>query len=174
MAEENQDSGDGQKSSKILIIIIIVLLLVIAGGGAAFFMLGGSDSAEQGKAVEQTEQGQGENEAKDQSSKESLYYELEQPLRVNFPKGSSANLIEVKLAFLVENEEAEEALKKHEPMIVNNLLMAISATGADKLKLSEGKNELRNLMLEETGKVMEKMTGKNSVREVFFTAFVMQ
>ena len=41
-------------------------------------------------------------------------------------------------------------------------------------KTVEGKKELRALMLSEIGKVMEKMAGKNSAKEVFFTDFVMQ
>ena len=172
MAKDNQENGEEQKSSKKLIIIIVVLLLIIAGGGAAFFLMGGDDSAAQGGDAEQLESKEGEEI--EQSSKEIIYYDLEQPLRVNFPKGSGARLIEVKVTFLIDNEDAKDALIKHEPMIVNNLLMAISAAGADKLKQIEGKNELRASILDETGKVMEKMTGKNRVREVFFTTFVMQ
>ena len=173
MAEDNQENVEEQKSSKKLIIIIIVLLLIIAGGGAAFFLMGGDYSADQGEDAERVEPKE-EGEEIEQSSKEIIYYDLEQPLRVNFPKGSGARLIEVKVTFLIDNEDAKDALIKHEPMIVNNLLMAISAAGADKLKQIEGKNELRASILDETGKVMEKMTGKNRVREVFFTTFVMQ
>ncbi len=171
MAEENQENGEEPKSSKKLIIIIVILLLVIAGGGAAFFMMSGDDAAEQAETTEQVEP---EQDQEEEESKETLYYEMETPLRVNFPKGSSAKLIEIKVAFLIKNEDVEEAMKKHEPMVVNNLLMAISATGADKLKQTEGKDELRTLMSDEVNKVMEKMTGKKGVKEVFYTAFVMQ
>ena len=173
MAEDNQENVEEQKSSKKLIIIIVVLLLIIAGGGAAFFLMGGDDSAAQGEDAERVDPKE-EGEEIEQSSKEIIYYDLEQPLRVNFPKGSGASLIEIKVTFLIDNEDTKDALIKHEPMIVNNLLMIISAAGADKLKQTEGKNELRASMLDETGKVMEKMTGKNRVREVFFTSFVMQ
>ncbi len=169
-----EDNGEEQKSSKKLIIIIVVLLLIIVGGGAAFFMMGSDESAAQGADSEQVESQKEVDEEAEESSNEVIYYNLEQPLRVDFPRGSSASLIEIKVAFLVNNEDTEGALKKHEPMIVNNLLMAISAAGADKLKQVEGKNELRALMLDETGKVMKKMTGSNGVKEVFFTAFVMQ
>ncbi|WP_054760165.1 flagellar basal body-associated FliL family protein [Methylomonas koyamae] len=59
-------------------------------------------------------------------------------------------------------------------MIRNNLLMAISSLGADKAKTLEGKQELRAMMQQEIGKVLEKMAGKNTVKEVYFTDFVMQ
>ncbi len=171
---EDENNGEEQKSSKKLIIIIVVLVLIIAGGGAAFFMMGNDDPSAQEQNADQIESKKDGGEEAEESSNEIIYYNLEQPLRVNFPTGSSASLIEIKVAFLVSNEETIEALKKHEPMIVNNLLMAISAAGADKLKQIEGKNELRALMLDETGKVIKKMTESDGVKEVFFTAFVMQ
>lgn len=169
MAELDQDVG-GKNSSKILIIIIIILLLIIAGG-VAYFMLAGVQSMggnDDGQLLETKQQ------ALSESDEEFVYYEVEQPLRVNFPKGASASLIEVKVAFLLEHEDDEEIVEKHEPMIINNLLMAISAAGADALKTTAGKNELRATMLTETRQVMTKMNGKDTVREVFFTAFVMQ
>lgn len=52
--------------------------------------------------------------------------------------------------------------------------MAISSLGADKAKTLEGKQELRAMMQQEIGKVLEKMAGKNTVKEVYFTDFVMQ
>ncbi len=168
MAEENQENAAGEKTSKMLIIIIIVLLLIIAGG-TAWLMMAGSDGDMSAKdsAAEQTAEESGE------AAKNFYYYEVDQSLRVNFPKGSSASLIEIRVAFL-SGQDDEEALKKHEPMIVNNLLMTISALGADPLTTTDGKNELRRRMLEETGSIMEKMTGRNDIKEVFFTAFVMQ
>jgi flagellar FliL protein len=59
-------------------------------------------------------------------------------------------------------------------MLRNNLLMTISGQGAKNLMTREGKEQLRAKMLDEIGKVMEKMTGKNEVSNLFFTTFVMQ
>jgi len=103
-----------------------------------------------------------------------IYYDLEQPLRVNFPQGSRFSLIEIRVSFMSEDAKAEELLEKHEPMIMNNLLMAISAAGSDKLATREGKQELQKIILDEVNKVMKKMTGKERVKDVFFTRFVMQ
>ncbi len=174
MAEETQDADGLKGSSKILIIIIIVLLLIIIGGGVAFFLMGSSeDPTAEGEDAQEVAEEVVEEEV-EPAINDMVYYELEEPLRVNFPKGSAARLIEVKLALLLKNKDVEEDMEKHEPMIVNNLLMAISAAGAEKLKQTEGKDELRTLMLEEIQKVMTKMTGKKQVKEVFFTSFVMQ
>jgi len=119
-------------------------------------------------------EGEQTEELVEEEEKEEVYYDLEKALIVNFPKGSGASLIQVSVSFLVKGSETIDALKKHEPMIRNNLLMAISGLGAENLKTQEGKEQLRATMLAEVGKVMEKMTGKNTVDNLFFTTFVMQ
>lgn len=167
MAEEIKEADEPKNSSKLLMIIIVILVLIIIGGGVAFFLLTGEKS-------EDTEAPAETAETAEKTMQNKVYYELEQPLRVNFPKGSSARLIEIKLALLLSTKDAEEELQKHQPMIVNNLLMSISAVGANKLAFTEGKNELRAKILEEIQHVMTEMTGKNPVEEIFYTSFVMQ
>lgn len=167
MAENEVEEGEEKKSSKMLIIIIAVVVLLAGGGGAYFFLMG--DSAEEGEAAEQVEE-----EPEEEGANEELYYDLDKALIVNFPKGSNASLIQVSLSLLVKGQETIDALKKHEPMMRNNLLMAISAKGSENLATKEGKEELRAEMLKEISKIMEKMTGKNKVMDVFFTSFVMQ
>lgn len=170
MAENEEVEGDGEekKSSKIIIIAAIVLLLVIAGGAGYYFMAG-DDSAEVAENSEEIEKAE-----EDDTASEQVFYDMEKALIVNFPRGSTASLIQVSLSLLVNSIETVDVVKKHEPMIRNNLLMAISAKGADKLLTKEGKEELRAEMLAEITKVMEKMSKNNKVENIFFTAFVMQ
>jgi len=171
MAENEQPEGEEKKSSKKIIIIVAIVLLLVGGGAGYYFMMG-SDSEADGEQVEEVEEELSEEEA--EAANEEIYYDMEQSLIVNFPKGSGANLIQVSVSLLAKGAETVEAIKKHEPMIRNNLLMAISAKGPKNLKTREGKEELRAAMLDEVGKVMEKMTKKNKVESIFFTAFVMQ
>ena len=104
-----------------------------------------------------------------------LWQEIKEPFLVNFPPGSGVKIIKISLTVLVKGEASVEILKKHMPMVRNNLLMAITSIGAEKAKTIEGKKELQALMLSETGKVMEKMNNnKNPVKDVYFTDFVMQ
>ena len=163
MAENELEEGSKKKSSK-LIMILVAVILFLAGGGASFYFLSG-DSAETGAELV-------EGEAEPIS--EAVYYDLGKSLIVNFPKGSGASLIQISVTLLVEDEESIDALKKHEPMMRNNLLMAISAKGSANLMTREGKEALRAEMLKEIGSVMEKMTGQNKVKDIFFTTFVMQ
>ncbi len=175
MAEE-ENTEEEPKSSKKMIMIIAIVVLLLAGGGGAYFFMGGEEPVAEGENAEQAKATSEEEADAEEGEQQKVlaYYDLEQPLRVNFPKGSRASLVEIRLSFLTEDPEAEELLKKHNPMIVNNLLMAISAAGSEKLATREGKEELQKIILEEVNKVMEKMTGKERVKEVFFTRFVMQ
>ncbi|HHE65322.1 MAG TPA: flagellar basal body protein FliL [Bacteroidetes bacterium] len=168
MAENEMEDGEEKKSSK-KIIIIAALVLLLAGGGAGYFFMAGDPTApEEGEQIEEVV------EEEEEGANEEVYYELEKALIVNFPKGSGASLIQVSVSLLVKGQDTVEALKKHEPMIRNNLLMAISGQGAENLKTREGKEQLRTTMLDEITNVMEKMTGKNKVINLFFTTFVMQ
>jgi len=171
MAEDEQIEGEEKKSSKLIIIIAVVLLLV--GGGAGYYFMMGSDSEAEGEQTEAVEEDV-EEDPETEAANEKLYYDMSQSLIVNFPKGSGASLIQVSISVLVKGADTLETIKKHEPMIRNNLLMAISAKGAENLKTREGKEELRTTMLDEVSKVMERMTKKNKVEDIFFTAFVMQ
>jgi len=168
MAENEEVEGEEKKSSKVIIIAAVVLLLAIAGGAGYYFMAGG----ESNEAAESSKE-QKEAEA-DAVANNQVYYAMDKSLIVNFPKGSTASLIQVSLSLLLDSVETVDAVKKHEPMIRNNLLMAISAMGADKLQTTEGKEALRAEMLAEISKVMERMSSKNKVENIYFTAFVMQ
>lgn len=175
MAETEAKEGEKKSSKKLIMIIAIVLVLIGGGAGGYFFLMNKPADAEHAEkeAESKAEEEHKEAEPEDPAQAEQ-YYELSAPLLVNFPPGSSAKIIKVSLTVLVKGEANVEALKKHEPMIRNNLLMAISSVGADKANTLEGKQELQGMMLSEIGKVMELMTKKNPVKAVYFTEFVMQ
>ncbi len=166
MAEKNQKAEGEKKSSKKLIIIILSVVLVLAGAAGAYFFLVDVD-AEDASEVEETKR-------EPEVSAEVFYYDFSKPLIVNFPAGSRMRLMQVSISLLVDSQEAIEDLKKHDPMIRNNLLMLISAQGSDELNSREGKETLRQAVHAEVSTVLDKMTGKQPVKEVFFTSFVMQ
>lgn len=177
MAETEPKSAEKKSAKKLIIIIAAVILLLGGGAGAYFFLMNKpADSAQTDKKSETTKAA--EEERKDKEEEDPTlaeqYYELSDPLLVNFPPGAGAKIIKLSVTVLVKGETAAAALKKHEPMIRNNLLMAISSLGADKAKTLEGKQELQATMLTEIGKVMELMTKKNPVKAVYFTEFVTQ
>ncbi len=173
MVETEPKEAEKKSSKKLIIIIVAIVLLLGGGAGGYFFFMNKPADSEQSDKKSENKAAEVEKEDDDPAQAEQ-YYELSDPLLVNFPPGSSAKIIKVSVTVLVKGEENAAALKKHEPMIRNNLLMAISSIGADKAKTLEGKQELQATMLTEVGKVMELMTKKNPVKAVYFTEFVMQ
>ncbi|MGY6277676.1 flagellar basal body-associated FliL family protein [Methylomonas sp. MgM2] len=171
---ENKPVESEKKSSKKLVLIVVLGVLLLAGAGAAYYFLM-YKPAESNHDAERSEQIEQQSEISNAKQEEQgFYYALDAPLMVNFPPGSSARIVKVAVTVLVKDESSVATLKKHEPMIRNNLLMTISSIGADNMKTLEGKQELRATMLTEIGKVMEKMAGANTAKDVFFTEFVMQ
>ncbi len=169
------ETSEKKSSKKLIVIIAIVVLLIGAAGAGGYFFLmhkpaEGEHQADAGKhAADKKEDTETEEVAEPE-----VYYELTEPFLVNFPPGSSAKVIKIALTVLIKGEANVEVMKKHLPMIRNNLLMTISSLSADKAQTLEGKKELQTMMLNEVGKVMEKMAHKNPVQDVYFTEFVMQ
>jgi flagellar FliL protein len=184
MAEAESKDGEKKSSKKLIIIIAIVVLLLGGGAGGYFFFMHKPAGDEHGKQaehgdkkVEETHPAEEENadeHEQDPAAHAEVYYQITEPLLVNFPPNASAKIIKISVTVLVKGEANVAVMKKHEPMIRNNLLMAISSVGADKAKTLEGKKELQTMMQSEIGKVMELMTKKNPVQAVYFTDFVMQ
>lgn len=182
---ETQASNEVKKSPKKLIIIITIVLVLIAGGVGGYFYMQKSAGAEHTEGGEKDKNATEEHKddhkdehkeeaSHDEHAEPDVYYDLPTPLLVDFPAGGSAKVIKLSVTILVKGEAGVAALKKNEPMLRNNLLMAISAIGSEKAKTTEGKQELKALMLTETGKVLEKMAGKNTAKDLYFTDFVMQ
>jgi flagellar FliL protein len=178
MAEAKSDSGEKKSSKKLILIIgLVVLLLGGAGAGGWYFFMNkpAEDAGHQAEAEKHEEAAKHEEEHAEEVVEPDVYFEIKEPFLVNFPPGSGVKIIKISLTVLVKGEASVEILKKHMPMVRNNLLMAITSIGAEKAKTIEGKKELQALMLSETGKVMEKMNNnKNPVKDVYFTDFVMQ
>lgn len=155
---------------QIIIIVLAALLLLMAGAGGGYYFF--QHNASVNHAANPAEGAEGEHAAPE--SKVSIYYDLPDPMIVNFPKGLKVGFVQISVSFLAINEETVTALKKHEPMLRNNLMMKINAQDPEQLKTKVGKEALRATMLSEVNQILSKMAAGSRVKEVFFTAFVMQ
>lgn len=157
----------------IIIIVIAALLLLMAGAGGGYYFF--QHNAGVSHAANPAEGAEGvEGEHAEPESKVSIYYDMPDPMIVNFPKGLKVGFVQISVSFLAINEETVTALKKHEPMLRNNLMMKINAQDPEQLKTRVGKEALRATMLSEVNQILSKMAAGSRVKEVFFTAFVMQ
>lgn len=166
MAEADQKSGAGQKKW-IIIVAIAVLVSAIGGGVAAYFLFRGEDTANP------SEQAVPEKKAE----KVTFYHPLDPSFIINFDSGNGkrARLLQVSMTLLLSDERAVELLKKHDPMIRNNILLVLSAQDPEGLLNADGKEQLRSAVLDEVKKVRDTMGAfTDGIDDLFFTSFVMQ
>ncbi|MEI7840339.1 MAG: flagellar basal body-associated FliL family protein [Methylococcaceae bacterium] len=165
MAQIEQEAGEKKPSKKPLIILILaVMVSLAAGAGGMFFYMKQQVAHESPAACENTPL----------PPVTTVYYEISKPLMVNFPQNSSIRLVKINLSMAAENEATIALLKKNEPMLLNNLLMLISAQNTDGLRTHEGKIALRNAIFDDVTAMLEKMSPEAEIKEVFFTSFIMQ
>jgi len=161
--EKTEEQQEKPKSKMMLIIIIAVLVVLLVGGGvAAFFMMSGGDE----DAAAQ--------EAAEPQQMPAIYFDFKPPFVVNYQWNGRQRFVQVSLSVMTRKGAVVDAIQKHMPLIRNNLLMVFSAQEFEMLRTPEGKEALRQQVLEDLQKVLNEEIGEPGVEQVLFTNFVMQ
>lgn len=103
-----------------------------------------------------------------------MYVPLEPSFIVNLQGHGPTRYFQTSVEVLTRDPAVEAALKRHLPIIRNDLVMLFSSKDAKDLASMEGKERLRAEALAAVKKVLESETGTAEVEQVFFTSFVMQ
>lgn len=160
--EEKKEEQQEKPKSKMMLIIIVVLVALLAGGGVAvFFMMSGDDGAS-------------EKEAAEPQQLPAIYFDFKPPFIVNYQWNGRQRFVQVSLSVMTRKGAVVDAIQKHMPLIRNNLLMVFSAQDFEMLRTPEGKEALRQQVLEDLQKVLNEEIGEPGVEQVLFTNFVMQ
>jgi flagellar protein FliL len=106
------------------------------------------------------------------------YLPLDPPFIVNFQqeqgKKPRVRFLKVEVQCLTKTPAQLEIIKAHSPMLRNKLIMLFSNQKYEDLASSEGIEKLRVAALEEVKKALKETTGKKTVKDLYFTSFVMQ
>jgi len=177
MAEkEKLDLGEEKKkSSRGLIFIVLgaVLGTLIAVFAALYFMgiVPAKDKTAGGHGKGAMERSQDEQA----EQKPTIYQALEPAFVANFKNNPDARLLQVEITVASTEQGILDAVKKHTPIIRNNLLLLLGGEDPAVLKTPAGKEALRGKVKDAIGKVVAEQTGKQAgVDEIYFTGFVMQ
>lgn len=203
--KDKLDLGEEKKppaSKKILFLILGAVLLTLAAVFGTLYFLGifppktppatpganqeatahpGEEAAKTGEAGESknADEADSHHGSKKHGGEDAehpiIYEDLEPSFSVNFPPNPEARVLQVNLSVAGRDPVAIEAVKKHLPMIRNNLLLLMSAADPAALKTLEGKEELRAQILDEINAIVRKQARiVDGIEEIYFTGFIMQ
>ncbi len=160
--DDNKPAEEEKPKSKMLLIIIVVLVVLLIGGGVgAFLLLSGDDSEAVDADAEPVQ-------------KVAIYFDFKPPFVVNYQWKGRQRYVQISVSIMTRTETAIETLQTHMPLVRNNLVMLFSSQDFDILRTSEGKDMLRQRVLEELQNILIEQTGEPGVEQVLFTNFVMQ
>jgi flagellar FliL protein len=100
------------------------------------------------------------------------YYQVKPSLIANLASGGRYIRCDVQL--MTDNESFLEALNLHGPAIRHTLLLLLSEQDGANLKIPSGKEALRQKALTTIGSLMKKLSGKNELKALYFTTFLVQ
>lgn len=185
---EEGDAKPKKKKPWLLIAVIALSSIVVLGGaigGTMFFMKGSAQkssasakakaSPDEADAAEEDGDAEGGDAAVEGDKKHpATYVSLEPPFVVNFEGNSPARFLQINVEVMTRKAEYAEHIKKHMPVIRNNLVLLFGSQTHDKVNTLKGKEDLRQLALTEVQKILEEETGDAGIEALYFTSFVMQ
>ncbi|MEY6431913.1 flagellar basal body-associated FliL family protein [Thioalkalicoccus limnaeus] len=104
----------------------------------------------------------------------SAYVPLDPAFVATFANPSVAQFLQVSIEVAVDGKSAEDAIKRHGPVIRNSIVMVLSRQSAEELQTPKGKEQLRAQIRDEIRDTLSGLTGKSGVVDVYFTSFLMQ
>ncbi len=172
--EENTEAEQEEKSSgmkKIIMFAVVGLVMLAVGVGGTMFMMG-SDG---GSSEEMAEEEMSEEEMMEEPMmKDSIYHDLHPAFVANFSGNSKKRYMQVYVVAMAHEQSAIEDLKLHMPAVRNNILMTLSKKTSDEVATVEGKETLRQEVLESVQQTMAEKTGEEGIKDLYFTKFVAQ
>jgi flagellar FliL protein len=171
-SEEKDGSGGGNKVILIIIVILLLLLLVI-GGAVAYFLLAGDEEnpedaqqKQDGKKIEKKE----EKPKKDIESLEiGPIYPLA-PFTVNLKSSGATRYLKCTLNLEIDTPETQPELDKMKPLLRDIVIRILSSKTVPEISTAKGKEKLK----EEITKNLNNRLATGEIRNVYFTAFVIQ
>ncbi|MCC5866881.1 MAG: flagellar basal body-associated FliL family protein [Gammaproteobacteria bacterium] len=161
---EQEAAPAGKARGKGLVWITIVLLLAAGGAGGAWYagLIPGTGIANEPADADATDR------------RQPIYHTLDSNLVVNFRGGSRTRYLQVGIEVMSRDPKAIEALRSHNAVIRNNLIMLLSDQNSDALATREGKENLQREALAEIQAVLQARYGEPGIESLYFTSFVMQ
>lgn len=172
LGEEKAPSSSSSKSLIIIVVAAVLVTLIVVFGTLYFLGIFPPKPAKPAAAEHAAEAPKAEAPVE----KPLIYEPLTPAFVVNFSGNPEIRVVQIEITAASSNKEILDALKKHMPILRNNVLLLISGQDPAGFKTAEGKEALRTKIKEEMNKIVAEQTGKKkaALDEIYFTGFVMQ
>lgn len=136
---------------------------------------GGKEGDKEGDKDKAEGEGEGEEDTNpDGTPRVAVYMDIEQPFVVNFQDEGQLRYLQITISVMTKNPKVVEEMKRHMPLIRNNLVMLFSGQTREGIISREGKEKIRKEAEVEVQKILKEQTGNPGVKALYFTSFVMQ
>ncbi len=98
-----------------------------------------------------------------------VYHKLRPSIVTNLSGGPSYIRCDVQV--LIEDADRAQVVELHSPALRHEMLMLIAARDGKALSTAEGKEDLRQEALETFRRIMRERSGKNTIEDLYFTAY---
>ncbi len=166
MAEDEKEKKNSPVKLAVVMIVGAILLVAVSMGGVFFVMqsMGMGGGGEKAK-VEASH-----------ANDPAIYYPIDPPFVVNFKDRGRTRFLQVSMEVMTRNPEVISAIEAHMPLIRNNILLVLSNHDAEALYSAEGKEMIRQQVMEELKTILVQEIGRvgEQVEGLYFTSFVTQ
>jgi len=169
MAENEEVDLDAKKGSgnkKMIVLYVVIGLLLVGVSVTTTLLLLGGDGDEGAKQEASAEEGKA-------TKGDAIYLPLK-TMVVNFGGQGPAQFLQVDIQVMTRDSAVKEAIETHMPVIRNDLLLLLSNQSYEQVSTLEGKEKLREQVLETLRKDLKAQGEPDAVEAVYFTSFVMQ
>lgn len=168
MAQDDDNTKPAEKGNakKMILMVLAGLVLLGAGvGGTLYFTgaLSGAGDTTADAAVDQKE-----------AKPVPIYFAFPEPFTVNFNTETGLRYLQVGIDVMSYDQAAIDAVQTHMPAIKNNIILLLSSQDYSELVGLEGKETLRQAVLDEIRTILDRHDVETPVEQVYFTTFVMQ
>jgi len=162
--EVAEEGAAPKKSNKKLIIIIAVVVLLLGGGVAAWLLLSGGHAEE------------GEHAAEEKPAAEAtapVFVKLD-TFTVNLNPEEGDKYLQVDITLNASEKTDADMLEQYMPQVRNRVLMILTSKLASEISDMEGKQILGQELTEHINEPYSEGAQPLTVKETFFTSFVIQ
>lgn len=168
--KEEQLEVDEEKKSdsrKLIIIGVAAFFCVALSIGGTYFVMSSGGTGSEAEAA------QGKDDPRKKRA-QAIYYQLEKPFIVSFQSKGKQRYMQVDVAFKSREQRAIDTIKKHLPVVKNDLNQVFGSKELEVLQTTEGLQQLNKEATEVVQAFLERETGSPGIEQVLFTSFVMQ